>query len=433
MLSDTDSIGIIQFSRNAKVILSLTKIKDTQTRDKIFNIAISSSSSVVHNGKTVNIWNALSLGISLLETNYNYRHFVPSGGNIVLITDSNMDINYPNKDSILKDIKNNHIIIDTIKLNDFKDNLLDDLSLKTEGLKFDINQNNKLFDIESSLAMISNRETTNLFKAIELFNSYSTIEWHHDGEQKLKPIYIDDFISSKSSAILRFKFSFEDIKSRINVVIYEPNFNQHKSNFMANCKDLSRLAEFSHDFNLTSLQEIVCEFRRPSSGKWQYEILNNDVQFKQTPYAKIKIDVFFRKKIEDLSFYPNYYERNARNVNKKRRHVPYFQYAKEELQDKLQNSKHENEFIKVEATWSKEIIKYPEMQAIYVSLSKNLKAIINASVRAVILRPSGDYVTVELYDNGNNADRFKDDGVYTRYFTNYNMNGIYSARVLNYN
>jgi len=35
----------------------------------------------------------------------------------------------------------------------------------------------------------------------------------------------------------------------------------------------------------------------------------------------------------------------------------------------------------------------------------------------------------ELYDDGLHADRYKDDGIYTREFSNFNMNGQYYARV----
>lgn len=89
--------------------------------------------------------------------------------------------------------------------------------------------------------------------------------------------------------------------------------------------------------------------------------------------------------------------------------------------------------IKVEAKWSKVEIDYSEhTQTIYASVSKNLQPILNGSVRAIIYRPTGDYIPLELYDNGLNADRYANDGVYTRYFSNYNENGVYYARVINF-
>ncbi len=86
--------------------------------------------------------------------------------------------------------------------------------------------------------------------------------------------------------------------------------------------------------------------------------------------------------------------------------------------------------ISIDARWSKPTVYYPETQTIYASVSKDLQPILNASVTALILRPSGDYVSVQLFDNGLNMDRTANDGIYTRQFTSFTKNGIYLGRVI---
>ena len=57
--------------------------------------------------------------------------------------------------------------------------------------------------------------------------------------------------------------------------------------------------------------------------------------------------------------------------------------------------------VKLEAKWAKTEVDYPaDTQILYASVSRNLQPILNASVRALVHRPSGDYISVELYDNG---------------------------------
>ena len=93
-----------------------------------------------------------------------------------------------------------------------------------------------------------------------------------------------------------------------------------------------------------------------------------------------------------------------------------------------QTAKHGS--ISIDARWSKPIVYYPETQTIYASVSKDLQPILNASVTALILRPSGDYVSVQLFDNGLNMDRTANDGIYTRQFSGFSKNGIYLGRVI---
>ena len=73
------------------------------------------------------------------------------------------------------------------------------------------------------------------------------------------------------------------------------------------------------------------------------------------------------------------------------------------------------------------------MQVLYVAVSKGLKPILNATVKAYIHRPSDDIIELNLLDNGIFADRFKNDGIYSRYFTSFNLDGKYFAMVTKMN
>ncbi|MDL1979767.1 MAG: hypothetical protein LWX52_17085, partial [Deltaproteobacteria bacterium] len=66
--------------------------------------------------------------------------------------------------------------------------------------------------------------------------------------------------------------------------------------------------------------------------------------------------------------------------------------------------------------------------AIYASLT-SIESIIGAHVWAEVAPPSDPPVTILLSDNGQGADRFQLDGVYSGFFTQYAGNGRYSVRV----
>lgn len=141
-----------------------------------------------------------------------------------------------------------------------------------------------------------------------------------------------------------------------------------------------------------------------------YEIIN---QYDQNIYVHLKSNIFFHQMDDDSSYYSNYYDRDD---NKKKR-------IKKQTLHNVQSN------IKIDARWQRDVVNYPQRQIIYASLSRGLKPILNASVKAIIYRPSGDYISLELNDNGLGADRFKNDGIYTRYFSNFITDGLYYARV----
>jgi Mg-chelatase subunit ChlD len=85
--------------------------------------------------------------------------------------------------------------------------------------------------------------------------------------------------------------------------------------------------------------------------------------------------------------------------------------------------------ITLSASLSANAVSYPEPLAIYASLIST-ESIIGAHVWAEVSPPSGPPVTVLLSDNGQGADRFQLDGIYSGFFTQYAGNGRYSVRVL---
>uniref|UniRef100_A0A8C1MRT6 Chloride channel accessory 1 n=1 Tax=Cyprinus carpio TaxID=7962 RepID=A0A8C1MRT6_CYPCA len=65
---------------------------------------------------------------------------------------------------------------------------------------------------------------------------------------------------------------------------------------------------------------------------------------------------------------------------------------------------------------------------VFAEVSQNYKPVINAEVWATLEPDSGSAETLQLLDNGAGADAFKDDGVYSRYFTKM-KNGRSSLKV----
>jgi Mg-chelatase subunit ChlD len=81
------------------------------------------------------------------------------------------------------------------------------------------------------------------------------------------------------------------------------------------------------------------------------------------------------------------------------------------------------------STWlSKNAVIYPEPVGIYASLFST-ESIIESYVWAEVTPPSGAPITVVFSDDGQGADRFQLDGVYSGYFTQYSGDGRYSVRV----
>ncbi|KAM5256399.1 LOW QUALITY PROTEIN: calcium-activated chloride channel regulator 1-like [Ctenodactylus gundi] len=66
---------------------------------------------------------------------------------------------------------------------------------------------------------------------------------------------------------------------------------------------------------------------------------------------------------------------------------------------------------------------------VYAQVSQGFLPVLGANVTAIIESKDGHQVILELWDNGAGADTVKNDGVYSRYFTEYHGNGRYSLKV----
>ncbi|XP_031232045.1 calcium-activated chloride channel regulator 4A isoform X2 [Mastomys coucha] len=72
---------------------------------------------------------------------------------------------------------------------------------------------------------------------------------------------------------------------------------------------------------------------------------------------------------------------------------------------------------------------FPSPTIVYAEVLQGYTPIIGARVTATIESNTGKTEELVLLDNGAGADAFKDDGVYSRYFTAYSDNGRYSLKV----
>lgn len=81
------------------------------------------------------------------------------------------------------------------------------------------------------------------------------------------------------------------------------------------------------------------------------------------------------------------------------------------------------------AHMSQSTAQYPSPMIVYARVSQGFLPVLGASVSAIIEPENGNQVTLELWDNGAGADTVKNDGIYTRYFTDYHGNGRYSLKV----
>ncbi|XP_054422812.1 calcium-activated chloride channel regulator 1-like [Pteronotus mesoamericanus] len=72
---------------------------------------------------------------------------------------------------------------------------------------------------------------------------------------------------------------------------------------------------------------------------------------------------------------------------------------------------------------------YPSPVIVYARVSQGFLPVLGVHVTAIVEAENGPQVTLELWDNGAGADAVKNDGIYSRYFTEYHGNGRYSLKV----
>uniref|UniRef100_A0A8C4M8R1 Calcium-activated chloride channel regulator 1 n=1 Tax=Equus asinus asinus TaxID=83772 RepID=A0A8C4M8R1_EQUAS len=85
--------------------------------------------------------------------------------------------------------------------------------------------------------------------------------------------------------------------------------------------------------------------------------------------------------------------------------------------------------ITVNAKMNKDTNSFPSPMIVYAEILQGFVPILGANVTAFIESNSGKTEVLQLLDNGAGADSFKNDGVYSRYFTAYSENGRYSLKV----
>ncbi|XP_031231589.1 calcium-activated chloride channel regulator 3A-1-like isoform X1 [Mastomys coucha] len=81
------------------------------------------------------------------------------------------------------------------------------------------------------------------------------------------------------------------------------------------------------------------------------------------------------------------------------------------------------------AHMSQSTAQYPSPMIVYARVSQGFLPVLGANVTAIIEPENGNQVTLELWDNGAGADTLKNDGIYSRYFTDFHGNGRYSLKV----
>ncbi|EPQ19658.1 Epithelial chloride channel protein [Myotis brandtii] len=72
---------------------------------------------------------------------------------------------------------------------------------------------------------------------------------------------------------------------------------------------------------------------------------------------------------------------------------------------------------------------YPSPMIVYARVSQGFLPVLGINVTATIETEDGHQAILELWDNGAGADTVKNDGIYSRYFTDYHGNGRYSLKV----
>uniref|UniRef100_F6RF88 Calcium-activated chloride channel regulator 2 n=1 Tax=Monodelphis domestica TaxID=13616 RepID=F6RF88_MONDO len=86
--------------------------------------------------------------------------------------------------------------------------------------------------------------------------------------------------------------------------------------------------------------------------------------------------------------------------------------------------------ITVTAHVNKDGTRFPHPVIIYADVKEGFHPILQANVTAVVETDAGEPVRLELFDDGAGADIIKNDGIYSRYFFSFPVNGRYSLKVI---
>ncbi|XP_027729752.1 calcium-activated chloride channel regulator 2 [Vombatus ursinus] len=85
--------------------------------------------------------------------------------------------------------------------------------------------------------------------------------------------------------------------------------------------------------------------------------------------------------------------------------------------------------ITVTARVNEAVTHFPHPVIIYADVKQGFHPVLEANVTAVIEPEMGEPVRLELFDDGAGADIIKNDGIYSRYFFSFTVNGRYSLKV----
>ncbi|KAM4642181.1 calcium-activated chloride channel regulator 1-like [Discoglossus pictus] len=85
--------------------------------------------------------------------------------------------------------------------------------------------------------------------------------------------------------------------------------------------------------------------------------------------------------------------------------------------------------IRVNVHVNKDVNQYPSPMVVYAIVNQGHLSVKGATVTATVEPVTGISVTLQLLDNGAGADVVKNDGIYSRYFMNFTINGRYSLKV----
>ncbi|KAM4022555.1 calcium-activated chloride channel regulator 1-like isoform 1-T2 [Anomaloglossus baeobatrachus] len=72
---------------------------------------------------------------------------------------------------------------------------------------------------------------------------------------------------------------------------------------------------------------------------------------------------------------------------------------------------------------------FPTPMIVYATVTQGLAPVLHAKVTAYIEPQNGKVITLPLLDNGAGADIIKNDGIYSRFFTDFHQNGRYNLKV----
>ncbi|XP_075038532.1 calcium-activated chloride channel regulator 1-like [Mixophyes fleayi] len=85
--------------------------------------------------------------------------------------------------------------------------------------------------------------------------------------------------------------------------------------------------------------------------------------------------------------------------------------------------------IVAEAYMNADSSSYPSPMIVYATVTQGLAPVVGVRVTAFIEPQNGKVITLQLLDNGAGADIIKNDGIYSRFYTDFNGNGRYNLKV----